>query len=135
MRPQPLQTKPISILLATAASLVCSAAAAQSIQAEGTFQSKQLEVRVVLLDPEKGVAAVGTSLSQGECSGSVSGIGRFVSEQKLVFEPYVKEAETSSCKVTVEFNRAWNKVKVTSAGCSSYHGASCSWEGQTATKK
>ncbi len=130
-----MRTKGFSFLLAMAAALGCSGAAAQSIQAEGTFQSKQLEVRVVLLDPEKGVAAVGTSLSKGECSGSVSGIGHFVSEQKLIFEPYVKEAEASSCKVTVEFNRQWNKVKVTAEGCSSYHGASCAWEGQTATKK
>ena len=131
-----MRIKGIPFLLAVVAFLACSSVTAQSIQAEGTYQSKQIVVRVVLLNRKEGVAAVGTTLSQNGCSGSVSGIGHFVSEQKLVFEPYVKEAEAASCKVTVEFNREWNRVQVTEGEeCSRYHGASCAWEGQTATKK
>jgi hypothetical protein len=118
-----------------AAFVACSDAAAQFSRAEGTFQAKGLVVQVVLLDPDKGVAAVGTNVSQGACSGSVSGIGHFVSTQKLVFEPYVKEERWGACKVSVEFDRNWRTAKVTEEGCTAYHGASCGWEGQVATKK
>lgn len=127
-----------NLTLATLASLTmclaCEKAVAQFARAEGTFQSENLEVRLVLLDSENGVAATSIVLSQGACSGTVSGIGKFTSKE-LVFTPYVKLPGGDSCKVTVTFDAHWRKVTVIDNGaCVPYHGSSCSWAGQTAVK-
>jgi hypothetical protein len=108
---------------------------AQFVQSEGTFESKQLAVHVVLLDEENGVAAASVAVAQGACSGSVTGIGKIASK-KLTFTPYVKLPQGDACTVTVEFDKQWRNVKVTdNDACAPYHGASCSWAGQSAKKK
>src|SRR5262249_37292255 len=123
------------VLAGLAVCAACTGAHSQFALSEGTFQSNQLVVRILLLGDEKGVARVGAGISQGSCSGTISGIGNIAS-RKLTFAPYVKEPGGESCTMTVEFDSQWRKVKVTSnGGCAPYHGASCGWEGQEAVKK
>lgn len=123
------------IALALVAASLCGSSFAQFARSEGTFRSNQLVLQVVLLDPEKGVAAASASLSEGACSGTVAGIGNITSK-KLTFAPYIKMAGGESCSVTVEWDAKWHKAKVTDNGsCAPYHGSGCSWASQSVTKR
>jgi hypothetical protein len=118
------------------AGLLCYAQShAQFAQAEGTYSSSQVSVRVVLLDPGKGVAAASVGLVQGHCSGGIAGVG-LISDRKLTFAPYIVEPGAETCRITLQFNSRWKTVKVTQTDfCTPYHGAACEWSGQVATKK
>src|SRR3569832_2304521 len=113
----------------------CFSSNAQFALSEGVFESDSLEIHVVLLDASKGVAAASVAVSQGSCSGSVAGIGA-IDAKKLTFAPYNKVQREEACSVSIEFDSQWRQVKVTDNGqCVLYHGASCSWTGQGASKK
>lgn len=113
----------------------CGVAHAQLARCEGEFLSRQLALRVVLLDPDEGVAAAGVSIAEGACSGSVAGIG-VVRNRRLAFSPYVKVPGSESCLVTVEWDAQWRTAKVADNGlCTPYYGASCSLTGQRGVRK
>lgn len=120
--------------MAIAAILGVNAVHAQFARSEGTFTSPLTTVRVVLLDPEKGVAAASAVVVVGTCSASVSGVGQ-IRSRVLSIEPYVKVPGGEACKVNFEFDRSWKQVKVSSHECASYGGASCGFEGQTARRR
>lgn len=122
------------ISLAIVGFLSVGAVHAQFARSEGTFTSPAATVRVVLLDQDKGIAAASAVVVAGSCSASVSGVGQ-IQARVLSIEPYVKVPGGEACKVDFEFDRSWKQVKVSSHGCSSYGGASCGFEGQTARRR
>lgn len=117
------------------AGLALSSAQAQFMRAEGEFGSKSVELRTLLLDPEKGVVAASATVTEGACSGSIAGIGK-MSGKALLIEPYVKVDGGEQCVLQVSFDPKWTRAKITEGkGCAAYHGASCSWEGQEVKRK
>lgn len=121
--------------IAVAAALcMCAPAWAQFMQAEGTFVSTSLEVRVIMLDDEAGVAAASASVVSGSCSGTVSGIGQ-IRGRTLVITPYKKVTGGQSCRLKLEFDKLWNQIKATGHECQVFSGASCGFEGQMAKKR
>lgn len=120
-------------IVAAAAVLGCSFANAEFARSEGTYSSKTLLARVILLDSKNGTVAASLVISVGTCSGSIAGIGKIVSE-KLVISSYEK-ADNDACRVTIEFDKSWKKIATSeNAECSDYHGSSCSWDGHSAVK-
>jgi hypothetical protein len=123
------------LLLASAVSLcVCAPAWAQFRQIEGAYASPALEVRVILLDGERGVAAASVEVVSGSCSGSISGIGD-VHGRTLTITPYEKVSGGESCQLDLEFDTAWKQVKATGRQCQVFSGAACGFEGQSARKR
>lgn len=106
---------------------------AQFARVEGSYSSHDVTVQVFLLDDENGIAAAKTVVTSGACSGSVAGIGR-IEGLVLTITPYVKIPGGDACKLTLSFDAAWKKVKISGESCSAYSGASCGWEGQAAVK-
>ncbi|MDB5913061.1 MAG: hypothetical protein JWP22_1736 [Ramlibacter sp.] len=114
--------------------LISGVASAQYMLAEGTYSSREADVRVVLLDSEKGVAAASVAVALGGCSGTVAGIGQ-IRARILAITPYAKVPGGESCRVELAFDAAWKRVKIIAHECQAYHGASCGFEGQTATRR
>jgi hypothetical protein len=112
-----------------------ASAHAQYALAEGKFASSAMSITVLLLDADKGVAAASVVVSQGSCSGSISGIGEIVS-RRLSISSYQKIPEGERCQVVLEYDRQWKRILVSDNGaCSAYQGASCSWRGQMAVRR
>jgi hypothetical protein len=120
----------IAVLIGAA----CTAAIAQYVRASGEYRSSTMNVVVVVLDANAGVAAVETTVTQGACSGTLAGIGKFEG-RKLLVRPYVQEAASASCELRAEFNSDWSEVRTHAKGCGAYSGAVCGWEGQRATRR
>ena len=118
----------------TAALGLCPSAWAQYRQVEGTYTSPALEVRVILLDADRGIAAARAEVVSGSCSGSIAGIGE-VRGRILTITPYEKTEGGESCRLELEFDRPWKQVKATGYGCQVFSGAACGFEGQSARKR
>jgi hypothetical protein len=114
--------------------LISGVASAQYMLAEGTYSSREADVRVVLLDSERGVAAASVAVALGPCSGTVAGIGQ-IRARILTITPHSKIPGGESCQVELAFDAAWKRVKIIGHECQAYHGASCGFEGQTVTKR
>ncbi|MFS2023472.1 hypothetical protein [Massilia sp. CT11-137] len=118
-----------------AVATVVSNSYAQYMLAEGDFSSKTTELKTIVLDGEKGVVAASATVTQGSCSGTISGIGT-MNDTTLVIKPYVKAEGGEQCVLQAKFDANWERVKITEGkGCAAYHGAACSWEGQTVKRK
>lgn len=124
-----------SVLVFLFASVTMSSSHAQFMRVEGAFASKSVELKTLILDPEKGVVAASTTVTEGACSGSIAGIGK-MNGKTLLIEPYVKAEGGEQCVLQVSFDPKWSRAKVTEGkGCVPYHGAACSWEGQELKRK
>jgi len=101
---------------------------------EGGYEGDFMSVRVILMDPGKGVAAASVDVGMNGCGAVVSGLGEMTA-RKLVISPYEKLEGGDACRVTLEFDKSWKKVAASDNGqCTAYHGVSCSWQGQSAKK-
>jgi len=102
---------------------------------EGAYESRALHARVILLDYDKGIAAVSVAVTSNGCTGSVVGLAE-MTDNKLVISPYEKLEGGEACQVIlVDGSKSWKKVTATDNGkCNAYHGASCTWAGQSAKK-
>lgn len=108
---------------------------AQFLNMEGAYSSDTTHLQVIVLDSDRGIAAAKASVSQGNCSGTLSGLGE-IKGRRLTIEPYVKSEEPERCRLIVEFDSKWKDATLTeNEYCKSFHGASCSWEGQSVTKR
>lgn len=111
-----------------------SASEASPYLVEGLFSSPTTRLQLLVLDGRTGVLAASSTVVQGGCSGSISGIGQMVGTV-LTFVPYVAEEGGERCQVTVNFNAAFTSATISEEGCSAYHGAACGWEGQSVHKR
>jgi hypothetical protein len=109
-------------------------ARAQYRQAGGAFSSPELDVRVIVLDSARGVAAASAEVVSGDCSGTLAGIGH-VRGHSLTITPYEKLEGGESCKLSLQFDNAWDKVRVVGSECSTFSGTSCGFEGQSARRR
>jgi hypothetical protein len=99
---------------------------AQYANVEGVLSSKTVTLRLVALDPEKGVMAASTTVAVGLCTGSIAGIGTIRGEQ-LSFTPYLKVDSHDQCVVTVSFTDKRKSARITATGCMAYSGVACGW--------
>jgi hypothetical protein len=117
-----------------AALCLCPPAWAQYRQIQGTYASPALQVRVILLDDDRGVVAASAEVVSGSCSGSIAGIGE-IRGRILTVTPYQKTEGGGSCRLELEFDRTWKQVKGTGYECQVFSGAACGFEGQSARKR
>jgi hypothetical protein len=121
-------------IAASAATLcLCLPTWGQYMQLDGSYTSPVLEVRVLLLDDERGVAAASATVVSGACSGTVAGTGQ-VRGRTLTITPYKKIEGGESCRLELEFDASWKQVKAMGRDCRMFSGAACGFEGQTARK-
>ncbi|CAN7717256.1 hypothetical protein [Duganella sp. LjRoot269] len=110
-------------------------ALAQFANADGAYVSNDVHLQVIVLETDKGTVAASTSVTRGACAGEIAGLGK-ITEKKMVFSPYAKEPGGEACLVTVEFDAKFQRGRIfANESCTIYHGASCSWEGQTISKE
>jgi hypothetical protein len=99
---------------------------AQSMLAEGNFESKSAELKTIVLDSVKGVVAASAVVTAGACSGTIAGIGK-MKGTTLFIEPYEKAEGGERCILRVNFDSKWKKAKMTEGeNCAPYHGDACS---------
>ncbi|MDT9000960.1 hypothetical protein RQP53_16910 [Paucibacter sp. APW11] len=118
-------------------SLLCAAPAqAQyNARAQANYKSEGLDLRLIWLDRQTASAALSATLTQGACSASIAGIGQ-MSKRRLVIEPYRKLPRGEDCRLTLDFDEAWNKVSSSTEGnCAPYGGAGCEFDGQSAARQ
>ena len=60
---------------------------AQSLNIEGVYSSGTTYLQVIVLDSDRGIVASKASVSQGNCSGNLSGLGE-IKGRRLTIEPY-----------------------------------------------
>lgn len=103
---------------------------AQYANVDGQFRSPSTSLDLIALDSQAGVIAASTTVVQGSCSGSVSGVGKIVKDV-LTFSPFTKIDDDDACVITVTFDEKKNSAKVKGASCMMHSGAACGWEGDT----
>lgn len=103
---------------------------AQYANVDGQFRSPSTSLDLIALDSQAGVIAASTTVAQGSCSGSVSGVGKIVKDV-LTFSPYTKIDNDDASIITVTFDKKKNTAKVEGASCMMHSGAACGWEGDT----
>ena len=113
---------------------VCIPAQAQFRQVDGTYMSSAIEVRVILLDGDRGVAAASAMVVSEGCSGAIAGVGHFHG-RTLTVTPYEKVVGGESCRLDLQFDAAWKSVRATSEHCAVFSGPACGFEGQSAEKR
>jgi hypothetical protein len=118
------------VLLSAALALLCNGASAQYADIDGKFQSSVTTLELVPLDPEVGLIAASTTVVLGQCSGTVSGIGKMAGNE-LKFTPYAKLDAKDVCAVKVAFDKQRKTARIVGENCSAHSGASCGWEGDT----
>lgn len=124
-----------SIAITVCLYFLMSGSYAQNLNVEGTYSSDTTHLQVIVLDSERGIVAAKASVSHGHCSGTLAGLGE-VKGRRLTIEPYVKLEEPERCHLIVEFDSKWRNATLTeNSYCAAFHGASCSWEGQSVRKK
>lgn len=116
--------------------LLCSNASnANPYLAEGFYSSSSTKLHLIILNKSEGVVAASTVVTQGACSGRISGIGKMV-DNTVTLSAYTPQEEGGQCNMTIEFNSSFTNAKITEGdGCSFFHGAACGWEGQTVSKR
>lgn len=110
--------------------LATDAANAQYANVDGRFRSPSTSLDLIVLDSQTGVIAASTTVVQGSCSGSVSGVGKIVKDV-LTFSSYTKIDNDDACVITVTFDKKKNTAKVEGASCMMHSGTACGWEGDT----
>ena len=121
-------------LVAIMFGLTSTSANAQVMRAEGDFASRNVFLRTLVLDSEKGVVAVSSAVTLGACSGEITGIGE-MKAKSLRIKPYEKLEDGEDCVLQIDFSNDWQSAKLSGKNCSAYHGASCGWEGQEVKRK
>lgn len=102
---------------------------------DGTFSAPGADLKVIVLDSDKGIVAASSNIVLGACAGEISGLGK-IKGKTILIEPYVKEEGGEKCVLRAEFDAAWKRVKLIEGDyCTYYHGASCGWEGQQLKRK
>ena len=119
---------------ATTLIYACMPAQAQFRQVDGTYVSSAIEVRVILLDGDRGVAAASALVASEGCSGAIAGVGHFHG-RTLTVTPYEKVVGGESCRLHLQFDPAWKSVRATGEQCAVFSGAACGFEGQSAEKR
>ncbi len=95
---------------------------------QGPARVGQLQLRLIVLDAERGVVAAALTVGAPHCSGSLDSLGQW-QKGTLVLKPYRPEPETDTCEVRVRVDAHGRQAWVSETGCGAYHGAGCTFEG------
>ncbi|GGC65537.1 hypothetical protein [Undibacterium terreum] len=117
----------IAVLLMSASSL-CLAQA----QLNGRFKNADTTLHIIVLQSHAPVAvAVSARVTKPECPGRIAGLGSFKG-QTIKFSPYVTKAGGEACVITAEFDKTFERPKVTAGeGCAAYKEAMCALDGRS----
>jgi hypothetical protein len=106
--------------------------------AEGDFSGRgdggDMSLRTITADSDKGTVVAHVDVGAQGCAGDFVGIGQ-LKGNALRLSPFVKDSDNASCVVTVSFDKTGKKAKVSEDGCTSFHGASCGFDGQVTKKR
>lgn len=94
----------------------------------GPARVGQMELRLIVLDAERGAVAAALTVSSPQCSGGLDSLGQW-QQGTLVLKPYRPESETDTCEVRVRVDAHGRQVWVSEKGCGAYHGVGCVFEG------
>lgn len=112
--------------LAASSTLPASRLAAQW---EGPALVGQLQLRLIVLDTERGVVAAALTVGSPQCSGGLDSLGQW-QRGTLVLKPYRPEPDAAACEVQVRVDADGRRAWVSETGCGAYRGAACVFEGQ-----
>ncbi|RKR69404.1 hypothetical protein C8C94_3934 [Acidovorax sp. 94] len=112
--------------LAASSTLPASRLAAQW---EGPALVGQLQLRLIVLDAERGAVAAALTVGSPQCSGGLDSLGQW-QRGTLVLKPYRPEPDAAACEVQVRVDPDGRRARVSETGCGAYRGAACVFEGQ-----
>lgn len=112
--------------LAGSSTLPASRLAAQW---EGPALVGQLQLRLIVLDAERGAVAAALTVGSPQCSGGLDSLGQW-QRGTLVLKPYRPEPDAAACEVQVRVDPDGRRAWVSETGCGAYRGAACVFEGQ-----
>ena len=112
--------------LAASSTLPASRLAAQW---EGPALVGQLQLRLIVLDAERGAVAAALTVGSPQCSGGLDSLGQW-QRGTLVLKPYRPEPDAAACEVQVRVDADGRRAWVSETGCGAYRGAACVFEGQ-----
>lgn len=99
---------------------------------DGDYKSKgaaAMELRLIVLDIDKGVIAASLGVGAAGCAGEISGIGQ-TKGNVFTFTPYVKFDAEDSCSIKVVFDKDDKTIVIKENNCIYHHGAACSFDGK-----
>lgn len=98
-------------------------------QWEGPAVVGTLQLRLIVLDAERGVVAAALTVGAPQCSGGLDSLGQW-QRGTLVLKPYRPEPDAGACEVQVRVDADGRRAWVSESGCGAYRGAACVFEGQ-----
>ncbi len=91
----------------------------------------QMQLRLIVLDAERGVVAAALTVGSAQCSGGLDSLGQWqASISTLVLNPYRPEPDAAACEVRVRVDGRGRQAWVSETACGAYRGAGCVFEGQ-----
>lgn len=111
---------------ASSAPLPASRLAAQW---QGPALVGQMQLRLIVLDAERGTVAAALTVGSPQCSGGLDSLGQW-QQGTLVLKPYRPEPDAAACEVRVRVDPNGRRAWVSETGCGAYRGAVCVFEGQ-----
>lgn len=117
---------PAPALAASSSTLPASRLAAQW---DGPALVGQLQLRLIVLDAERGAVAAALTVGSPQCSGGLDSLGQW-QRGTLVLKPYRPEPDAAACEVRVRVDADGRRAWVSETGCGAYRGAACVFEGQ-----
>ncbi len=111
---------------AASAALPASRLAAQW---QGPALVGQMQLRLIVLDAERGTVAAALTVGSPQCSGGLDSLGQW-QQGTLVLKPYRPEPDAAACEVRVRVDANGRQAWVSETGCGAYRGAACVFEGQ-----
>ena len=112
-----------------AASSAPLAASRLAAQWQGPALVGQLQLRLIVLDAERGTVAAALTVGSPQCSGGLDSRGQW-QQGTLVLKPYRPEPDAAACEVRVRVDANGRQAWVSETGCGAYRGAACVFEGQ-----
>lgn len=104
-------------------------AAGPGFSAEGIYERKgsyAQAAKIIAIDTPDQFAASFSTGTRG-CGGSVGMLGKATGPKQILFTK--RDDAGGLCKITVTFGPDYKTAKVSEDGCTSYHGASCDFDG------
>src|SRR3989344_2789641 len=89
----------------------------------------QLQLRLIVLDAERGAVAAALTVGSPQCSGGLDSLGQW-QRGTLVLKPYRPEPDAAACEVQVRVDADGRRAWVSETGWGAEPGAACVFEGQ-----
>lgn len=122
---------PAAIPAASGAAPAALSASRLAGEWQGPALVGQLQLRLIVLDAERGVVAAALTVGSAQCSGGLDSLGQWQAPTStLVLKPYRPEPDAAACEVRVRVDGRGRQAWVSETACGAYRGAGCVFEGQ-----